>query len=252
MKQVVLEGKSLCKTFTNGEVSTNVIRNLDVEVYKGDFTVIMGTSGAGKSTLLYLLSGIDNITSGEIYLNEKRIDNIKESKMIDIRRNQIGFVFQEPNLLDDFSVYENIIITGYLGVKDRKKVHSNTDELLNNIDMMDHKAKYPSQLSGGQKQRVAIARSLINNPNIVFADEPTGALNAKQSEQALDLLSDINDLGQTILMVTHDIKAACRGNRILYIKDGKIDGELNLDQFMVDSLEEREKQIFDFIMSKGW
>ncbi|MBS4537366.1 ABC transporter ATP-binding protein [Clostridium sp. D2Q-11] len=252
MKSIVLEGKSLCKTFTNGEVSANVIRNLDVEVYQGDFTVIMGTSGAGKSTLLYLLSGIDDITSGEMYLNEKRIDNLKENKMIDIRRNQIGFVFQEPNLIDDFSVYENIIITGYLGTKNRKEVHRNTDELLEKIDMIEHKNKYPSQLSGGQKQRVAIARSLINNPNIVFADEPTGALNAKQSKQALDLLSNINGSGQTILMVTHDLKAACRGNRILYIKDGKIDGELNLDQFMVDSLEEREKYIFDFIMSKGW
>lgn len=252
MKPIVLEGKSLCKTFTNGQVSTNVIRNLDIEIYKGDFSVIMGTSGAGKSTLLYLLSGIDDVTSGEINLNNKRIDDLKENKMINIRRKQIGFIFQEPNLIDDFSVYENVIITGYLGSKDRKKVHASTDELLNKIDMMEHKNKYPSQLSGGQKQRVAIARSLINKPDIVFADEPTGALNAKQSAHALDLLSNINDLGQTILMVTHDIKAACRGNRILYIKDGKIDGELNLDQFMVDSLEEREKQIFDFIMSKGW
>ncbi|QVK17600.1 ABC transporter ATP-binding protein [Mycoplasmatota bacterium] len=252
MKSIVLEGKSLCKTFTNGKVSTNVIRNLDVEIYKGDFTVIMGTSGAGKSTLLYLLSGIDDLTSGEINLNEKRVDHLKESKMMDIRRKQIGFVFQEPNLLDDFTVYENVIITGYLGSKNRKKVHSKTDELLKNVDMTEHRTKYPSQLSGGQKQRVSIARSLINNPDIVFADEPTGALNAKQSKHALDLLSNINDAGQTILMVTHDIKAACRGNRILYIKDGKIDGELNLDQFIVDSLEEREKQIFDFIMSKGW
>jgi len=146
MKTIVLEGKSLCKTFTNGEVSTNVIRNLDVEVYEGDFTVIMGTSGAGKSTLLYLLSGIDDITSGEMYLNEKRIDNLKENKMIDIRRNQIGFVFQEPNLIDDFSVYENIVITGYLGIKNRKEDHRNTDELLENIDMIEHKNKYPSHL----------------------------------------------------------------------------------------------------------
>lgn len=252
MKSIVLEGKSVCKTFTNGEVSTNVIRNLDIEVYKGDFTVIMGTSGAGKSTLLYLLSGIDDITSGEIYLNDKRIDQLKENKMNNIRRNEIGFVFQEPNLIDDFTVYENIIMTGYLGSKDRKEVHRRTDDLLKKIDMFDHKNKYPSQLSGGQKQRVAIARSLINNPNIVFADEPTGALNATQSEHVLDLLTSTNNSSQTILMVTHDLKAACRGNRILYIKDGKIDGELNLDQFMVDSLEEREKQIFEFIMNRGW
>lgn len=252
MKKVVLEGNGLCKTFTNGEVSTNVIRNLDVEIFKGDFTVIMGTSGAGKSTLLYMLSGIDTITSGEILLNNKCINEFKEKEMTNIRRKDIGFVFQEPNLLDDFTVFENVAMTGYLATKDRKKVNEKTKKLLEEVDMLDHKDKYPSQLSGGQKQRVAMARSLINQPGIVFADEPTGALNATQSEGVLDLLTSAHLKGQTILMVTHDIKAAARANRLLYIKDGKIDGTLQLDAFDTGSLEDREKQVFDFIMSKGW
>lgn len=252
MKPIVLEGKGLCKTFANGQVTTNVIRNLDVEIYEGDYTVIMGTSGAGKSTLLYMLSGIDTITSGEVDLKGIRIDQLKEKKMASIRREDIGFVFQEPNLLDDFTVFENIAMTGYLNSKDRNAVDTNTKKLLEEVDMIDHKDKYPSQLSGGQKQRVAIARSLINQPDIVFADEPTGSLNASQSEAALDLLMKVHEKGQTILMVTHDIKAASRANRLLYIKDGKIDGILELDRFEVTDIKDREQQVFDFIMSMGW
>lgn len=252
MKNMVLEGKGICKTFTNGQVVSNVIRNLDVEIYEGDFTVIMGTSGAGKSTLLYVLSGIDDVTSGEIYLKGKRIDQLKEQDMAGIRRNEIGFVFQEPNLLEDFTVFENIAMTGYLTNKNRQEVNDYTKELLQKIDLTEHGDKYSSQLSGGQKQRVAIARSLINRPDLVFADEPTGALNAKQSEAVLELLTKVNENGQTILMVTHDLKAASRANRLLYIRDGKIDGELRLDQFIADDMKEREAQIFEFIMSKGW
>jgi len=252
MKSIVLEGRGLCKTFTNGQVAANVIRNLDVEIYKGDFTVIMGTSGAGKSTLLYMLSGIDTVTAGEIKLKEKRIDQLKEREMAEIRKSDIGFVFQEANLLEDFTVFENIAMPGYLSSSSRKEVNNNTEQLLKEVSMQEHKDKYPSQLSGGQKQRIAIIRSLINKPNVLFADEPTGALNAKQSEAVLDLLTGIHERGQSILMVTHDIGAASRANRLLYIKDGKIDGVLEFDQFEVDDIKDREKQVFDFIMKKGW
>jgi len=252
LKTTILEGKGLCKTFKNGQVASNVIRNLDVEIYDGDFTVIMGTSGAGKSTLLYMLSGIDTITSGEINLKNKRIDQLKENQMSNIRREEIGFIFQESNLLEDFTVFENVAMPGYLITKNRTNVNTYAAELLENVDMTAHFDKYPSQLSGGQKQRVAIARSLINKPDIVFADEPTGALNATQSKAAMDLLTEVHESGQTILMVTHDIKAASRANNLLFIKDGKIDGKLELDRFMVNDIEEREKQVFEFIMSKGW
>ncbi len=252
MKNIALEARGLCRTFTNGQVAVNVIRNLDVEIYEGDFTVIMGASGAGKSSLLYLLSGIDTLTAGEIELKGKPIQSLSEKQMTEIRRRDIGFVFQEPNLLNDFSVFENIAMTGYLVNKNRKEVNKKVDEILEQVDMLEHKDKYPSQLSGGQKQRAAIARSLINQPGIVFADEPTGALNASQSEAALNLLTKVHNSGQTILMVTHDIKAAVRANRLLYIKDGKIDGTLDLDQFDTGSEGNREKMVFEFIMSRGW
>ena len=252
MKEIVLEASGLCKSFINGQVASHVIRNLDIEIYAGDFTVIMGTSGAGKSTLLYTLSGIDTVTSGEILLEGRRIDQAGEREMAEIRRNDIGFVFQEPNLLEDFTVFENVAMSGYLASKDRAKVNERCQALLAEVDMTEHADKYPSQLSGGQKQRVAIVRSLINAPNVVFADEPTGALNATMSQSVLDLLTQVHRQNQSILMVTHDIKAASRANRLLYIKDGKIDGELQLENFETGKLEDREKQVFDFIMSKGW
>ena len=252
MNEMILEGKGLCKSFTNGEVTSHVIRNLDVDVFKGDFTVIMGASGAGKSTLLYILSGIDNLTAGQILFDDRRVDEYNAKELTKMRRSDIGFIFQEPNLLDDFTVFENIAMTGYLKTKHRKTVNTHTDKLLEQVDMIAHKDKYPSQLSGGQKQRVSIARSLINQPEIVFADEPTGALNATQSNAAMDLLTAAHERGQSILMVTHDIKAACRANRLLYIKDGKIDGILDMDVFQTDGILEREKQVFNFIMSRGW
>lgn len=252
MKSIILEGKGVCKTFINGSNSTNVLRNMNVEIKEGDFTVIMGASGSGKSTLLYCLSGIDSITSGEITLNENEVHNLKEKDMADIRRKDIGFIFQESNLIDDFNVFENVAMSGYLVSKDKVVVNKRTEELLKKMDLLEHTKKYPAELSGGQKQRVAIARSLINGPSIVFADEPTGALNATQSEMVLNLLSNINKKGQSILMVTHDIKAAARANRLMFISDGKIDGILDMEQFNVVSLKEREKQVFEFISSRGW
>lgn len=251
-KKIVMKGDSLCKTFENGQIANHVIRNLSVDIYEKDFTVIMGSSGAGKSTLLYVLSGMDSITSGQVILNETRIDHLKEKDMAKLRKSVIGFIFQDPNLLDDFNVFENVAVTGYMASKNRKDVHERAEGLLKQVDMLDHLHKYPAQLSGGQKQRVAIARSLINSPDVIFADEPTGALNASQSANVLDLLTQINQNGQSIVMVTHDIKAACRGNRILFINNGKIDGDLNLNQFMVETLEEREVQVFEFLKNKGW
>lgn len=252
LDKVILEARSLCKTFKSGQLATNVVRNLDLKIYENEFTVIMGSSGAGKSTLLYVISGIDQVTSGDVHLCGKRIDSLTEKKMTEIRRADVGFIFQEPNLLEDFTVFENVVVTGYIGSKNRDEVNQRTMELLKNVDMIEHLDKYPSQLSGGQKQRVAIARSLINQPTIIFADEPTGALNAAQSDNVLHLLSDINQNGQTILMVTHDIKAAAIADRILFIKDGKIDGQLNMKQFVVGTKEEKEQQIFDFLMDRGW
>lgn len=252
MKNKILQTKDICKTFITSGVEFHAIRNLTVEIYEQDFTVIMGSSGSGKSTLLYLLSGLDSTTSGSVWFEESRIDHMKEKELAQMRRCKVGFVFQSINLAPNLSIYENITVPGYLCQKNPRVVENKADELLQLMGIEQEKDRMPSQISGGQQQRAAIARAMINNPKVLFADEPTGALNSTHGQNVLDILTDINNKGQTIVMVTHDIKAACRANRIIYIRDGRIDGELSLEKYSKESFGDREQQIFYFLKSKGW
>ncbi|HWI54758.1 MAG TPA: ABC transporter ATP-binding protein [Desulfobacteria bacterium] len=252
MENKVISTHDMCKTFISSGVEFHAIRNLSLDIYEQDFTVIMGSSGSGKSTLLYLLSGLDGATSGTVWFEETRIDNLQENKLAKMRRNKVGFVFQSINLAPNLSIYENITVPGYLSQKNRREVEKRALELLRLMGIEQEKDRMPSQVSGGQQQRTAIARAMINNPKVLFADEPTGALNSTNGENVLDILSDINSQGQTIVMVTHDIKAACRANRILYIRDGRIDGELTLEKYSKESFGDREQQIFYFLKNKGW
>lgn len=252
MKKTIIKTKTLCKTFYSSEVETPVIRNLNAEIFAGDFTAIMGASGSGKSTLLYLLSGLDQSTGGEIDFDGIQIQDLTENKMAGFRRDKIGFIFQTPNLIDNLTIFENITIPAYTNRASRKNVNSYALSLLETLNISDHKNKYPAQLSGGEQQRVAIARSLINRPDVIFADEPTGALNSAQTEAVLELLNSLHEDGQSIVMVTHDIKSACMANRILYIRNGKIECELNLDTFKPGTMQERENLIFEFLKTKGW
>lgn len=252
MKNVIIKTNLLCKSFlTDGQVN-NVIKNLDLEIYKGDFTVIMGSSGSGKSTLLYLLSGMDKSTSGKIILDDIDITNLKESKMSKIRKEKIGFVFQGINLIPELTIYENILSPTYKNKVNKAEINKKINDFLEKMELKSHEKKFPSQLSGGQKQRAAICRALVNNPQILFADEPTGALNSSQGERVLDIFCDIHLEGQTVVMVTHDLKAAIRGNRIIYLKDGRIDGDLRLDEFSKKNEEERENKIYKFLKERGW
>lgn len=252
MKNVIIETKSLCKSFvSDGEVN-NVIKNMNLKLYKEDFTVIMGASGSGKSTLLYMLSGMEKVTSGNVFLDNEDISNLTEKDMSSIRKSKIGFVFQGINLIPELSIYENILSPTYKTGIDRKEIDKKIDSLLNKVQLKGHEKKFPSQLSGGQRQRCAICRALINSPNILFADEPTGALNSSQSENVLDIFSKIHAEGQAVVMVTHDLKAALRGNRIIYLKDGRIDGDLSLDEFNKENVEEREKKVYKFLNERGW
>lgn len=252
MKNVIIKTNLLCKSFlTDGQVN-NVIKNLDLEIYKGDFTVIMGSSGSGKSTLLYLLSGMDKSTSGKIILDDIDITNLKESKMSKIRKEKIGFVFQGINLIPELTIYENILSPTYKNKVNKADINKKINDFLEKMELKSHEKKFPSQLSGGQKQRAAICRALVNNPQILFADEPTGALNSSQGERVLDIFCDIHLEGQTVVMVTHDLKAAIRGNRIIYLKDGRIDGDLRLDEFSKKNEEERENKIYKFLKERGW
>ena len=251
-RNVIIRTEVLCKSFlVDGEVS-NIIKNLDLDIYEGDFTVIMGSSGSGKSTLLYSLSGMDQVTTGKVIVDGEDITKMSEKKMTKFRKDKIGFVFQGINLISNLSVYENILSPTYKTKRNRNEIEGEIEGLLQRFDMAKHKKKFPKQLSGGQRQRVAICRALINHPQILFADEPTGALNSAQGQQVLDVFSDIHKEGQSVVMVTHDMKAACRGNRILFLRDGRIDGELYLGEYERETEKEREELLYRFLQERGW
>ena len=252
MKHLVLKADRLCKSFITGKTSLNVIKNLDLEIYEGDFTVIMGSSGSGKSTLLYNISGMDKPTSGTISLLGRDITVMKEDAMSSVRKKDISFVFQSINLLPDITIFENIAYCGYEINKNKKEVNEKTLELLRKFGLEESKDKYPSEVSGGMQQRTAIARAVITEPKILFGDEPTGALNSTTGQEVLDILTDLNNKGQTIVIVTHDVKAATRASRLIYLKDGRIDGELPLERFSKTDYKRREKLILEFLEEKGW
>lgn len=248
----ILKAEHLYKSYFSGKTEYNILDDVSIAFYKGDFTVIMGSSGSGKSTLLYSLSTMDKPTKGDILLHNKKVNKMNEKEINYIRNRDISFVFQNFNLLNDVSVLENITLTGLLHSTQKKEVIAEAYKLLEDLELKGHEQKYPAELSGGQQQRVAIARALINHPSIVFADEPTGALNSASGKAVLDTLTTINRRGQSIIMVTHDIKAACRSNRLLYLKDGKIDGELKMAPYDESKQNEREITVFEFLKSKGW
>ena len=187
MKEVVIEAKDLNKEYDTGQTTVPVINGINLSLHKGDFTVIMGSSGSGKSTLLYLLSGLEVPTSGEIWLEDKPVHTLDEKMMTLIRREYIGFVFQDFNLVPNLTFLENILIPAYLVKNDRKQLRSRAEQLMTKMDIIDLKDRLPSQVSGGQQQRCSMARAIINNPRVVMADEPTGNLNSSSSEAVLDL-----------------------------------------------------------------
>ncbi len=246
---LVLESKKLCKTYYTNNIEFHALRNIDLKVFKGEFVAIMGQSGSGKSTLLYTLSGMDNLTGGEVFVKDNVINNLNEKEMTKIRRNDIGFVYQGINLVSNLSLEENILVPGYLTKSAKSVIDRRASKLIEKMKIEEHVKKLPSEVSGGQKQRAAIARALINEPDVLFADEPTGALNSSSSEDVLDLLKSFNNEGQTIIMVTHDIKSATYANRVVFLRDGRIEGELDISKF--ESINQ-EQMIFDFLKEKGW
>lgn len=247
----LLEIKNLKKNYFNNKIETNILNNISVDIYEGDFTVIMGQSGSGKSTFLYCVSGMDNC-EGKIKYNNLYINKLKEKKLINLRGKDFGFIFQQMHLVPNLTIFENVAIPGYNVNKNTSKVNEKAKELLKLVNIENKDNYYPNQLSGGEQQRVAIARSLINNPKLVFADEPTGALNRKNANDVLDLFIEINNNNQSIVMVTHDLHSAIRGNRIIYIEDGKIKGELKLDKYATEKAKEREQKVNDWLLNLMW
>ena len=248
----IIETKKLCKTFSNGGVQQHVLRNVNLEIYEGDFTIIMGTSGAGKSTLLYSLSGMDKPTLGSVSFDGTEITKMNTDELAIFRRSHCGFVFQQVYLVESMSVLDNIMAAGLLVYKDKNTLVKKAGDLLKAVNIDETLwNKFPTQISGGEAQRVGIARSLINDPKLVFADEPTGALNSQTGKAVLDTLTSFNEKGQSIVMVTHDISSARRGNRILYVKDGEIAGECNLGKYVTGD-KERHQKLNDFLATMGW
>ena len=252
MNHAILKASKLSKSFRTGTQEQQVLKNLDIEFYEGDFTVIMGASGAGKSTLLYALSGMDRPTSGAIRFFDADIADLNNDKLAVFRKNNCGFVFQQMFLLDNMSILDNILVSGLLVGGNKKSIIANAKELLQKVGLTETIwKKFPNQLSGGENQRAAIVRALINKPKVVFADEPTGSLNSAAGKAVLDVLTEINNSGQSIIMVTHDLNSARRGNRILYIKDGMIDGECNLGKYVSGDTARHEK-LRSFLSEMGW
>lgn len=252
MKEILLTTEKLSKSFSNGGAMQHVLRNIDLQLYKGDFTVIMGASGAGKSTLLYALSGMDTPTLGTITFGDKIISELSQDGLAVFRRDHCGFVFQQIYLIDGMSVMDNVLSAGLLVNKDKKAIVAKAKELFAAVDISeDTQMKFPTQLSGGEAQRVGIVRALINAPEILFADEPTGALNSKTGLDVLDTLTRFNEQGQSVVMVTHDMRSARRGNRILYLKDGVILGECDLGKYVHGDTARHEK-LSAFLKDMGW
>ena len=223
MKQILLKTEKLCKSFSNGGSMQHVLKNIDLTLHKGDFTVIMGASGAGKSTLLYALSGMDTPTLGTITFGEKIISDLNSDGLAVFRRDHCGFVFQQIYLIDNMSVMDNVLAAGLLVNKEKKTLLQRVRELFAAVGISeDTQKKFPTQISGGEAQRVGIVRALVNSPEILFADEPTGALNSKTGLDVLDTLTQCNERGQSIVMVTHDNYLAGFADIVLRIKDGKI------------------------------
>lgn len=220
----ILEVKNLKKIYTTrfGGNQVEALRNVNFSAEEGEYTAIMGESGSGKTTLLNILAALDKPTKGTVWLDGKDMSKIRETELSTFRRENLGFVFQEFNLLDTFSIKDNIFLPLVLSGKGYKEMEYRLAPIAEKLGITAILEKYPYEVSGGQKQRAAVARALITNPKLILADEPTGTLDSKSTDELLELFSAVNEEGQTILMVTHSVKAASHAKRVLFIKDGEV------------------------------
>ena len=222
MSILVVNGLKKIYVSRFGTTKTEALKKVDFSVEAGEYVAIMGESGSGKTTLLNIIAALDKPTAGSVLLDGKDIAKVKDSELAEFRRNNLGFVFQDFNLLDTFTVEDNIFLPLVLAGKNYKQMSEKLKPIAANLGITEILKKYPYEISGGQKQRAAVARALITNPKLVLADEPTGALDSKATEELLRLFGKINMLGQTIIMVTHSVKAASSANRVLFIRDGEV------------------------------
>ncbi|MBR4096339.1 MAG: ABC transporter ATP-binding protein [Oscillospiraceae bacterium] len=252
----ILEVKDLCKTYIVNKRQNNVLKNVNFTVSEGEMVAIMGPSGSGKSTLLYTVSGMDAITSGEAKFCGKNIAEMGEKELADLRLDEMGFIFQQMYMLKNLTVLDNIILPAVQSDKNtetRKETVQRGQKLMRKLGIIDVADNDINEVSGGQLQRACICRSMINNPRMIFADEPTGALNRTSSDEVMEELAKLNNEGTTIMLVTHDVKVAAKCTRIMYIVDGNIKGEYNLGKYEGSSqMRDRERAINNWLLELGW
>lgn len=229
----ILVTEQLGKTYAIGENhGLQVLGNINLKIKKGELVSVMGPSGSGKSTLLYTMSGMDRCTTGRVIFHGRDISNLPEKELSDIRLYQMGFIFQHIHLLKNLSIFDNIVLAAYLAKKEsRLHINRRARDLMKKTGILKLANNDITQASGGQLQRAAICRALINQPDIIFGDEPTGALDTKAAEQIMEILNDINKEGTTVVLVTHDLKVAAKTERVLYMVDGNIAGETQLGKY---------------------
>lgn len=253
-----LKVTGLCKTYVINKRQNNVLRNIDFEIKEGEMVAIMGPSGSGKTTLLYTASGMDHASAGKIEFFGRQLTSLKANEISDIRLEEMGFVFQQMYMLKNVSIYDNIVLPAYQSVhgktkEGRKQIKERATLLMKKLGISSISSNAVTEVSGGQLQRACICRSLINTPKIIFADEPTGALNKQNSMEVMEELNRINQEGTSIMLVTHDMRVASKCERILYIEDGAIRDEIRLGKWALASDgNARERTINDWLMKLGW
>ena len=252
----ILEVKDLCKTYIVNKRQNNVLKNVNFNISEGEMVAVMGPSGSGKSTLLYTVSGMDSVTAGEVLFCGNNIAKMGEKELADLRLDEMGFIFQQMYMLKNLTVLDNIILPAAQSKKNnesRRQTVQRGQELMHNLGTIDIADNDINEVSGGQLQRACICRSMINNPKMIFADEPTGALNRTSSDEVMDELAKLNKDGTTVMLVTHDVKVAAKCTRVMYIVDGNIKGEYNLDKYENSSqMRERERALNNWLLELGW
>ncbi len=245
---IVLE--NLVKTYAD---EVQVLDHLNLNIMKGEFVSIMGSSGSGKSTLMNMVSALDRPSSGTIYMDEIPVHLEAERNLVDFRRSKTGFVFQNHNLIPHLSLLENTLIAGYLSKTKKGIIRDRASRYFQMLEIDRIKDRYPSQVSGGQAQRAAIVRAIINQPLLLLADEPTGNLNSSASNKVLNCFSELNRAGQTIMMATHDVGSAVTGDRVIYLKDGRVVDEIDFsEEKTLQSIPERIKKLNNWLSEKAW
>lgn len=252
--ETIMEVKQLCKSYVVNKKQNHVLRNIDLKIQKGEFIAVMGPSGSGKSTLLYTMSGMDRVSGGSVEFDHQEISAYNEREMATLRLQEMGFVFQQMHFLNNLNVYDNVIMPAYMANrKKRKEINGFADTLFQKFNITDIAHHSVQEVSGGELQRACIARAMINQPKVIFADEPTGALNSSSASDVMEMFRKVHEQGTTIVMVTHDVKVAAYAQHICYISDGKIESDLMIGSMNhQDELKEREKKVYNWLMEKGW